>query len=94
MCEAAVVTAIPPAGNSPSMAMLSAIVAFKANETLPAPQASSRSETACRAPNTAMLASSAAWCEPRPGPPNDVMAPHTASMTTWGLCIVVAALSK
>ena len=74
--------------------MLSAIVAFRANDTREASGTPSNPATAERASNTAMLAANAAACDPRPGPPNDPIASDTARATPSGFISVVAALSR
>ena len=95
LCDAAVVTARPPAGRSDAIAMFSAIVAFSANATREEPPGTlSKREIASRARKSAIEASMAGPWDPRPGPPNDVSAAPTASMTACGFSSVVAALSK
>ena len=59
LCEAAVVTALPPSGRRAAMATLSASVALAVKETAAGEGAPSKRATAARASCTAMLASTA-----------------------------------
>ena len=94
LCSSTVVTTRSPGPTRPEIAALRAQVEFAEKHTWSARGQPSRCAIASRQRSTMRPASSAPADAPRPALPSEPIAATTASTTSCGLRIVVAALSR